>query len=124
MDAANQQNWDPSVQALVAFPDVLNRLNSDISWTTDLGNAFLAQQADVMSAVQRLRASARMKGHLASSQQQTVSMQTQDGQAAIVIQPADPQVIYVPVYDPAYIWGPPAWGYYPPLFYPAFRFGF
>jgi hypothetical protein len=124
MDAARQQNWDPSVQALVAFPDVLNRLNSDIRWTTDLGNAFLAQQADVMNAVQRLRVSAKANGHLASSPQQTVSTETQDGQSAIVIQPANPQVIYVPVYDPAYIWGPPAWGYYPPLFYPAFGFGF
>jgi len=124
MDAARQQNWDPSVQALVAFPDVLNRLNSDIRWTTDLGNAFLAQQADVMNAVQRMRVSAKANGHLASSPQQTVSTETQDGQSAIVIQPANPQVIYVPVYDPAYIWGPPAWGYYPPLFYPAFGFGF
>ncbi len=56
MDAAKQQNWDPSVQALVAFPDVLTRLNQDIRWTTDLGNAFLAQQPDVMHAVQQLRA--------------------------------------------------------------------
>ena len=124
MDAARQQNWDPSVQALVAFPDVLNRLNSDIRWTMDLGNAFLAQQADVMNAVQRLRVSAKANGHLASSPQQTVSTETQDGQSAIVIQPANPQLIYVPVYDPEYIWGPPAWGYYPPLFYPTFGFGF
>jgi hypothetical protein len=124
MAAARQQNWDPSVQALVAFPDVLKRLNSDIQWTADLGNAFLAQQADVMSAVQRLRVSAKANGHLGSSPQQTVSTETQDGQSAIVIQPTNPQVIYVPVYDPAYIWGPPAWGYYPPLLYPAFGFGF
>ena len=124
MDAARQQDWDPSVQALVAFPDVLNRLNSDIRWTTDLGNAFLAQEADVMSAVQRLRFSAKANSHLASSPEQTVSTETQDGQSAIVIQPANPQVIYVPVYDPAYIWGPPAWGYYPPLFYPSYGFGF
>ena len=55
LGAAKQQNWDPSVQALVVFPDVLMRLNYDIRWTTDLGNAFLAQQADVMSAVQRMR---------------------------------------------------------------------
>src|SRR5580693_6378556 len=67
MDAARQQNWDPSVQALVAFPEVLSRLNSDIRWTMDLGNAFLAQQADVMNAIQRLRVSAKTNGHLASS---------------------------------------------------------
>jgi hypothetical protein len=54
VDAAKKQNWDPSIQSLVAFPDVVKRLNSDIRWTTDLGNAFLAQQADVMAAVQRL----------------------------------------------------------------------
>ena len=62
MDAARQQNWDPSIQALAAFPDVVNRLNSDIRWTTDLGNAFLAQQADVTNAVQRMRAQAKAGG--------------------------------------------------------------
>src|SRR6202162_2825924 len=77
VDAARQQNWDPSVQALVVFPDVLNRLNSDIRWTTDLGNAFLAQQADVMSAVQGLRAQARSEGKLNSNPQETVTYQTQ-----------------------------------------------
>ena len=124
MDAARQQNWDASVQALVAFPDVLNRLNQDIQWTTDLGNAFLAQQADVMSAVQRMRARAQANGRLSSNQQQTVTTETQGGQSAIQIQPADPQVIYVPYYDPMYVWGAPTWGYYPPLYYPAYGFGF
>ena len=124
MAAAQQQGWDPSVQALVAFPDVLNRLTWNIRWTTDLGNAFLMQQADVMSAVQRLRASAKANGRLATTAQQTVTTETQGGQSDIVIQPADPQVIYVPNYDPAYIWGPPAWGFYPSLYYPAFGFGF
>ena len=122
-DAAKQQTWDPSVQALVAFPDVLNRLNENVGWTRDLGNAFLAQEADVMAAVQRLRASAQANGRLNSTAQQTVSTDTQSGQPAIVIQPANPDVIYVPVYDPAYVWGPPVVGYYPPLFYPAFGFG-
>jgi hypothetical protein len=122
-DAAKEQSWDPSVQALVVFPDVLNRLNQDIRWTTDLGNAFLAQQADVMAAVQRLRTSAQANGRLTSTPQQTVNMETQGGQPAIVIQPANPDVLYVPVYDPAYIWGPPLWGYYPSLYYPAFGFG-
>ena len=73
VDAARQQNWDASIQALVVFPDVLNRLNSDIQWTTDLGNAFLAQQADVMNAVQRLRARAQAAGRLGSNPQQTVT---------------------------------------------------
>jgi hypothetical protein len=79
MDAARQQNWDPSVQALVALPDVLARLNQDVRWTNDLGNAFLAQQADVMSAVQRMRSRAQANGKLGSTSQETVSTVTQNG---------------------------------------------
>lgn len=124
LDAARQQNWDPSVQALVAFPDVLSRFASNVSWTTALGNAFLAQQADVMNAVQLMRARAQANGRLSSDPEQTVTTQTQNGQAAIDIVPANPQVIYVPQYNPAYIWGPPAWGYYPDLYYPAVSYGF
>jgi hypothetical protein len=124
MDAAKEQNWDPSIQALVAFPDVLARLNQDIHWTTDLGNAFLAQQADVMNAVQQLRAKAEAAGKLQSTPQQTVTTQTQNGQTAIEIQPAEPGVIYVPNYNPAWVWGPPLYGYYPPLFYPGIDVGF
>ena len=125
MDAAKEQNWDPSVQALVAFPDALWLLANDIRWTTDLGNAFLAQQADVMSAVQRMRAEARANGRLNTTPQQVVTMDTQDGQNAIEILPADPQVIYVPIYSPTYIWGPPVWGEYYDLWYPSgFGFGF
>jgi len=77
--AAKQQSWDPSVQMLVVFPDVLNQLSQDIRWTTDLGNAFLAQQTDVMAAVQRLRSSAQANGRLTSTPQQTVSAETQGG---------------------------------------------
>ena len=125
MDAARRQNWDPSVQALVAFPDALTLLASDIRWTTDLGNAFLAQQADVMSAVQSMRARARANGRLSTTPQQVVRIDTQDGQNAIEIVPADPQVIYVPIYRPAYVWGPPIWGAYPDLWYPSgFGWGF
>lgn len=124
MDAAKQQNWDPSIQALVAFPDVLTRLNQDIRWTTDLGNAFLAQQADVMNAVQQLRAKAQASGKLQSTPQQTVTTQTQDGQTAIDIMPTDPGVVYVPYYNPEWVWGPPLYGYYPALYYPAIGVGF
>jgi hypothetical protein len=124
IDAAKQQNWDPSVQALVAFPDVLTRMNQDVRWTTDLGNAFLGQQADVMGAIQRLRARAQANGKLRTTPQETVTTETQNGQTAIAIQPADPQVVYVPTYDPTYVWGPPAYGYYPSLFYPTYGFGF
>jgi len=127
MAAARQQNWDPSIQALVAFPDVLTLLSSNIRWTTDLGNAFLAQQADVMNAVQRMRAQAKAAGKLNSSAQETVTTETQGDRTAIEIQPANPEVVYVPQYDPEYIWGPPAYGYYPPLYYPdyyGFGYGF
>jgi hypothetical protein len=122
-DASKNQPWDASVQALVAFPDVLNRLNQDVRWTTDLGNAFLAQESDVMAAVQRMRASAQANGRLTSTAQQTVNTETQDGQQAITIQPANPDVVYVPSYDPNYVWGPAAAGYYPSLIYPAYGFG-
>src|ERR1039458_8888115 len=123
-EAARQQNWDASVQAMVAFPDVLTMLNQDVQWTTALGNAFLAQQSDVMAAVQRMRARAQANGKLSTTAQQTVTTETQGGQTAIDIAPADPQVIYVPEYAPAYVWGPPAWGYYPPLYYAGYGFGF
>ncbi len=123
-DAALQQNWDPSIQALVVFPDVVNRLSSDVRWTTDLGNAFLAQQADVMNAVQRLRAQASAAGKLNSNAQETVTTETQGDQSVIDIQPANPEVVYVPVYNPEYIWGPTVYGFYPPLYYPDYGFGF
>jgi hypothetical protein len=124
MDAAKNQSWDPSIQALVAFPDVVKRLNSDIRWTTDLGNAFLAQQTDVMAAVQRLRARAKDSGKLTDTPQAKVVTEDQNGQTAIEIQPADPQVVYVPTYDPGYFWGPPPPLYpWPGLFYPGIGFG-
>src|SRR5580698_5819808 len=78
MNAARQQNWDPSVQALVAFPDVLMLLNSNVRWTTDLGNAFLAQQPDVMAAVQRMRQKAQQAGKLQSTAQLNVVDANQD----------------------------------------------
>lgn len=125
VEAARQQNWDPSVQALVVFPDVLSRLCADIRWTTALGNAFLAQQADVMAAVQRMRSRAMASGKLNSGPQQTVTTEEQPGQPpAVEIQPANPEVVYVPYYDPEYVWGPPDYGYYPAWDYAGFGFGF
>jgi len=127
VNAAKGQNWDPSVQAMVAFPDALGLLANDVRWTTALGNAFLAQQADVMGAVQRMRGRAMANGRLRSTPQQTVTQDSQEGQNAIDIAPADPQVIYVPTYSPAYVWGPPVWDAYPGLWYPAglgWGFGF
>jgi len=116
--AAAQQNWDPSVQALVVFPDLIQRLTQDITWTTNLGNAFLAQQGDVMDAVQRLRARAEQAGKLSSTPQQQVINSNDGGRPVIEIQPASPEVIYVPQYDPAYIWGPPVYFGYPHWYYP------
>jgi len=128
-EAAQQQNWDASVQALVVFPDVLKRLNDDVTWTTNLGNAFLAQQTEVMDAVQRLRQRAQQEGKLNSTPQETVSDVPQsDGPPAIEIQPADPDVMYVPVYNPAWFWGPalyypyPGW-YWPPSYGAGIWFG-
>jgi len=116
--AAQQQDWDPSIQALVVFPDVLKRLNDDVTWTTNLGNAFLAQQQDVMDAVQRMRQKAQQAGKLASTPQENVVATTDNGQPVIQIEPADPAVIYVPVYNPVWIWGPPLWYPYPGWFWP------
>jgi hypothetical protein len=124
VDAARQQNWDPSIQALVVFPDVIDRLNSNIRWTTDLGNAFLAQQADVMHAVQRMRARARAAGKLNATTQETIATDTQGGQTAIDIQPTNPDMMYVPSYNPEDVWGPSDNGYYPPLDYPDVGYGF
>jgi hypothetical protein len=123
MDAARLQPWDASVQGLVAFPDALATLNEDVQWTTHLGNAFLAQEADVMAAVQDLRVRAQAAGRLSSSPQQTVSAVVEEGRTVIEIVPADPQVIYVPAYDPYYVWGAPAWVAYPPLSY-GYGYGF
>jgi len=116
--AAQQQNWDPSIQALVMFPDVLKLLNDDITWTTNLGNAFLGQQQDVMDAVQRMRQSAQQAGKLAPTPQENVVSTTDNGQPYIEIVPADPDVIYVPVYNPIWIWGPARWYPYPRWFWP------
>src|SRR5579862_9626350 len=107
MNEVKKQNWDPSVQALVAFPDVLARLTQDMGWTTQLGNAFLAQQADVMQAVQRMRSQAQARGTLQSTPQETVTTQNQGGQQVITIEPANPDLWYVPNYNPAFVWGPP-----------------
>ena len=124
MAAARQQEWDESVQALVAFPDALDTLGQDVQWTAALGNAFLAQESDIMAAVQRMRVRAQASGALTSTSEQRVSTGTQEGRTVVEIVPADPQVIYVPKYDPVYVWGEPAWGDYPSLAYPSYGYGF
>lgn len=117
-DAAAKQPWDASVQALAALPEVANRLANDIQWTTDLGNAFLAQQGDVMDAVQRMRKKAQDKGSLKSTEQQSVETRVVEKKEVIVIEQANPQVVYVPSYDPVVVWGPAYYYPYPPIYYP------
>ncbi|SEA36323.1 DUF3300 domain-containing protein [Paraburkholderia sartisoli] len=112
--AVASQPWDPSVQSLVAFPQVLATMASKPDWVTQLGNAFLAQSSDVMDSVQRLRKQAQQAGNLKSSEQQKVVVE----QNTIQIQPASPQVVYVPTYNPTVVYG--AWPYpaYPPVYVP------
>jgi hypothetical protein len=116
-DAVAKQPWDASVQALAALPEAVKRLADDISWTTDLGNAFLAQQSEVMDAVQRMRKKAQSKGNLKTSEQQKVETTVIENKETIIIQPSSTQVVYVPTYDPVVVYGPPVYPY-PPIYYP------
>jgi len=116
-DAVAKQPWDPSVQAMAGLPDVVKRLTDDVQWTTDLGNAFLAQQKDVMDAVQRMRKKAQDKGNLKSSEQLKVETKVVENQSVIVVEQSNPQVVYVPSYNPTVVYGPPAYPY-PPVTYP------
>src|SRR6266550_2334770 len=119
-DGVAKQPWDPSVQAMAVFPDVVTRLSANVGWATNLGNAFLAQQQDVMDAVQRMRAKAQSQGALKTTEQQKVETETvEGGQEAIVIEPANPQFVYVPSYDPAVVYGPPVYPY-PAYYYPGY----
>jgi uncharacterized membrane protein YgcG len=118
-DAVEKQNWDPSIQAMAALPDVVKLLADSIAWTSDLGNAFLAQQADVMDAVQRMRAKANGSGKLKTSQQQKVETRQVEGKSVVVIEQTNPEVVYVPSYDPTVIYGPAAYPY-PPISYPTY----
>ncbi len=115
--AMQQQPWDPSVKALAALPQVLNMMNDKLDMTQKLGDAFLAQQKDVLDAVQRLRARAQAAGNLKSGNEQVVSTEQQGSTTIIKIEPASPQVVYVPTYNPTVIYG--AWPYpaYPPYYY-------
>jgi Protein of unknown function (DUF3300) len=103
----DQMPWDPSVKALTQFPSVLANMDKNLSWTSSLGEAYTNQEQDVMSAVQTMRQRAQSSGNLASNTQQTVTSQG----TTIVIQPANPQVIYVPAYNPWLIYGPPVVAY-------------
>jgi uncharacterized membrane protein YgcG len=117
--AVDQQSWDPSVKALTAFPTVLGNMDKNISWTSSLGDAYYNQEQGVMDAIQVMRQKAQQAGNLKDTPQQTVQTQGSD----IVIQPATPDVVYVPAYDPWLVYGYPvaAWpGWYP---YPGIWWG-
>jgi hypothetical protein len=119
--ALQQQPWDPSVKALTQVPTVLQQMNSKLDWTQQLGDAFLAQQADVMDSVQRLRQRAQSAGNLMTTEQQRIVTEPAPagGQQTIVIEQANPQVMYVPSYEPQVVYG--GWPYpsYPPYSWPA-----
>ena len=111
--ALEQQNWDASIKSLVSFPPVLRMMNTNLEWTEEIGDAFLAQQADVMDSVQRLRQRAVASGQLQSTSQQTVASE----QSTITIEPVSSNVLYVPCYAPAVVYGPWPWPGYPPYYF-------
>ena len=115
--AVQQQDWDPSIQAMAVLPDVAKRLGDDIKWTTDLGNGFLAQQSDVMDAVQRMRMKAKNAGNLKSNEQMKVETKVIESKPVIIVEQSSPEVVYVPSYNPTVVYGAPAYPY-PPISYP------
>ena len=117
-DAVQKENWDPSIQSMAGLPDVVKQLADNIKWTSELGNAFLAQESDVMNAVQRMRARAQESGKLTSTAQMKVETRVVDSKSVVVIEQANPQVIYVPAYNPAVVWGAAPIYAYPPVYYP------
>ena len=126
--ALEKQSWDPSVKSLVNFPQVLSMMSEKLEITQKLGDVFLAQQKDVLDAVQRLRAMAQKEGNLKTTKEQKVIVEepTPTQQTTIIkIEPADPQVVYVPTYNPTVVYG--AWPYpaYPPYpwYPPGYAFG-
>jgi len=113
--ALEKEKWDPSVKSLVNFPQVLDMMNENLDRTQKLGDAFLAQQKDVMDTVQKLRAKAEEKGNLKTTEEQKVVVEKET--KTIIIESASPEVVYVPTYNPTVVYGP--WWYpsYPPYYY-------
>ncbi len=110
--AVDQQPWDPSVKALTAFPSVLGNMDKNLSWTSTLGDAYYNQQADVMDAIQVMRQRAQAAGNLRTTPQQVVKTEG----PTVIVEPANPDIVYVPAYDPWIVYGDPilAWpGWYP-----------
>jgi hypothetical protein len=117
--AANKQNWDDSVKSLAATPSVIDMMSNKLDWTKKLGDAVLAQQADLMDAVQSLRARAQSQNKLSSSKEQKVSVRAEQNKQIIAIEPAQPDQIYVPYYEPAAVYGDWPYPDYPPYYWPA-----
>lgn len=115
--AVDKQAWDDSVKALTSTPDVIAMMSDKIDWTKNLGDAVLAQQPDVMDAIQRLRAKAQARNKLVTNKQQKVSVQQQNNRDVIVIEQAAPDTMYVPYYDPATVYGEWPYAAYPPYYF-------
>jgi Protein of unknown function (DUF3300) len=115
LEAGKNEDWDPTVKSLLEFPEVLAMMSDKLDWTTKVGDAFLAQQKDVMDSVQRLRKKANEAGNLKTTKEQTVVVEKE----TIIIQPSNPEVIYVPAYNPTVVYGTWAYPAYPPYpYYP------
>ena len=116
--AVGKQAWDDSVKSLVATPSVLTMMSTKLDWTQKLGDAVLAQQPDVMDAIQRLRSKAQANNKLSSTKEQKVTVKQEQSKQVIVIEPTVPDTLYVPYYDPAVVYG--GWPYpaYPPYYFP------
>ncbi len=116
--AVKDKSWDVSVKSLVAFPQVLSQLSDNLDWMQKVGDAMIAQQQEVADSIQRLRAKAADAGNLKSGKEQTVTLQGSGADRTIVIAPTNPEVIYVPAYNPNTVYG--TWPYpaYPPTYYP------
>src|SRR5499425_1306647 len=116
-DALQNQPWDPSVKSLTVFPQVLTMMSEKLDWTQKLGDAFLAQQKEVLDTAQALRAKAQQQGSLKDTEQQKVTTATENNTTVIKIEPTNPEVVYVPTYNPTVVYG--AWPYpaYPPYAY-------
>jgi hypothetical protein len=117
--AVDKQPWDDSIKSLVATPDVLQTMSSKLDWTQKLGDAVVAQQADVMDAIQRLRGKAQANNKLQSTKEQKVNVTTEQGRQVIAIEPVDPNTVYVPYYDPGVVYGDWPYSDYPPEYWPA-----
>jgi hypothetical protein len=117
--AVDQQPWDPSVKALTAFPSVLGNMDKNLSWTSSLGDAYYNQQQDVMDAIQVMRKKAEDAGNLKTTPQQTV---TTEG-STVIIEPANPDIVYVPAYNPWLVYGGPIYPWPGWYAYPGIWFG-